>query len=35
MKTSANSQLAAMAGEQLHLNIFGKLKVRFSIEVYC
>jgi len=31
---TANSQFAAMAGERLRLNIFGKLKVRSSIEVY-
>jgi len=29
-----NSQFAKMAGEVLRLNVFGKLKVRPSIEVY-
>lgn len=31
---TANSQFAKMAGKQLRLNVFGKLKVRSSIEVY-
>jgi len=31
---AGNSQFATMAGEQLRLNVFGKLKVRSSIEVY-
>jgi hypothetical protein len=32
--TAGNKQFGVMAGERLRLNVFGKLKVRSSIEVY-
>jgi hypothetical protein len=31
---TANKQFGVMAGKRLRLNIFGKLKIRSSIEVY-